>query len=139
MAVILTTNYGDIKIELNAEKAPKTVENFLSYVRDGHYDNTIFHRVIDGFMIQGGGFESGMSQKSTKAPVQNEAGNGLDMGKGKNVALGRLREATDLNVPGQPFAMAMFPGRLAKIKVTQRPGNEPDQVYNDVRGVTKAG
>ena len=77
MAVILTTNYGDIKIELNAEKAPKTVENFLSYVRDGHYDNTIFHRVIDGFMIQGGGFESGMSQKSTKAPVQNEAGNGL--------------------------------------------------------------
>lgn len=69
----------------------------------------------------------------------NEAGNGLDMGKGKNVALGRLREATDLNVPGQPFAMAMFPGRLAKIKVTQRPGNEPDQVFNDVRGVTKAG
>ena len=69
----------------------------------------------------------------------NEAGNGLDMGKGKNVALGRLREATDLNVPGQPFAMAMFPGRLAKIKVTQRPGTEPDQVYNDVRGVTKAG
>ena len=63
----------------------------------------------------------------------------LDMGKGKNVALGRLREATDLNVPGQPFAMAMFPGRLAKIKVTQRPGNEPDQVFNDVRGVTKAG
>ncbi len=77
MAVILTTNYGDFKIELNAEKAPKTVENFLSYVRDGHYDNTIFHRVIDGFMIQGGGFESGMTQKSTKAPVQNEAGNGL--------------------------------------------------------------
>lgn len=69
----------------------------------------------------------------------NEAGNGLDMGKGKNVALGRLREACDLNQPGQPFAMAMLPGRLVKIKVTQRPGNEPDQVFNDVRGVTKAG
>lgn len=67
----------------------------------------------------------------------NEAGNGLDMGKGKNVALGRLREACDLNQPGQPFAMAMLPGRLVKIKVTQRPGNEPDQVFNDVRGVTK--
>ena len=64
---------------------------------------------------------------------------GLDMGKGRNIGLGRLREATDLNVPGQPFAMAMLPGRLAKIKVTQRPGTEPDQVYNDVRGVTKAG
>ena len=77
MAVILHTNHGDIKLELDAEKAPKTVENFLSYVRDGHYDGTIFHRVIDGFMIQGGGFEPGMKQKPTHEPIENEAKNGL--------------------------------------------------------------
>ncbi|SNS59710.1 peptidyl-prolyl cis-trans isomerase B (cyclophilin B) [Noviherbaspirillum humi] len=77
MAVILHTNHGDIKIELDADKAPKTVENFLSYVREGHYDGTIFHRVIDGFMIQGGGFEPGMKQKPTKDPIENEAKNGL--------------------------------------------------------------
>ena len=77
MAVLLTTNHGTIKLELDAEKAPKTVENFLSYVRDGHYNGTIFHRVIDGFMIQGGGFEPGMKQKPTKDPIDNEAKNGL--------------------------------------------------------------
>ena len=77
MAVILTTNHGKIKLELNAEKAPKTVENFLDYVRAGHYDGTIFHRVIDGFMIQGGGFEPGMKQKPTRDPIENEANNGL--------------------------------------------------------------
>ncbi len=77
MAVILHTNHGDIKIELNPEKAPKTVENFLNYVRSGHYNGTIFHRVINNFMIQGGGFEPGMKQKPTNAPVENEADNGL--------------------------------------------------------------
>jgi len=77
MAVILTTNYGTIKLELDAEKAPKTVENFLAYVNAGHYNGTIFHRVIDGFMIQGGGFEPGMKQKPTNEPVENEAKNGL--------------------------------------------------------------
>ena len=77
MAVLLTTNHGAIKLELNAEKAPKTVENFLNYVRAGHYDGTIFHRVIDGFMVQGGGFEPGMKQKPTAATVENEAKNGL--------------------------------------------------------------
>ena len=75
--VLLTTNHGDITIELDAAKAPKTVENFLQYVKDGHYDNTVFHRVIDGFMIQGGGFEPGMKQKPTRDPVENEADNGL--------------------------------------------------------------
>jgi len=75
--VKLKTNHGDISLELDAEKAPLTVENFLQYVRDGFFNNTIFHRVIDGFMIQGGGFEPGMSQKPTRAPVKNEAGNGL--------------------------------------------------------------
>jgi peptidyl-prolyl cis-trans isomerase B (cyclophilin B) len=77
MAVLLTTNHGNIKLELDAEKAPKTVENFLNYVRSGHYDGTIFHRVIDGFMVQGGGFEPGMKQKPTNDPVENEAKNGL--------------------------------------------------------------
>ncbi|MBC3933508.1 MULTISPECIES: peptidylprolyl isomerase [Undibacterium] len=77
MAVLLTTNHGNITIELDAEKAPKTVANFLSYVESGHYAGTIFHRVIDGFMIQGGGFEPGMKQKDTQAPIENEANNGL--------------------------------------------------------------
>jgi peptidyl-prolyl cis-trans isomerase B (cyclophilin B) len=77
MAVVLSTNHGDIIIELDAEKAPKTVENFLSYVKAGHYDGTIFHRVIDGFMIQGGGFEPGMKQKECGEPIDNEASNGL--------------------------------------------------------------
>ena len=69
--------YGTITLELDADKAPKTVANFLSYVQKGHYDNTIFHRVIPGFMIQGGGFEPGMQQKATDAPIENEANNGL--------------------------------------------------------------
>ena len=68
---------GVITIELDAEKAPKSAENFLAYVNKGHYDRTIFHRVIDGFMIQGGGFEPGMKQKPTDEPIENEANNGL--------------------------------------------------------------
>ena len=75
--VILHTNHGDITLELDAARAPKTVANFLQYVRDGHYDNTVFHRVIDGFMIQGGGMTPGMKQKPTRAGVPNEAANGL--------------------------------------------------------------
>ena len=73
----LQTTHGDITIELNNEKAPVTAANFEQYVKDGHYDNTIFHRVIDGFMIQGGGFGPGMKEKSTRDPIQNEAKNGL--------------------------------------------------------------
>jgi peptidyl-prolyl cis-trans isomerase B (cyclophilin B) len=73
----LHTSFGPITIALDAEKAPKTVANFIDYVKKGHYDGTIFHRVIDGFMIQGGGFAPGMKQKPTGAPVQNEADNGL--------------------------------------------------------------
>jgi peptidyl-prolyl cis-trans isomerase B (cyclophilin B) len=75
--VILHTNQGDITLDLDAENSPATVANFLRYVRDGHYDNTLFHRVIPGFMIQGGGFAPGMQQKATRAPVANEAGNGV--------------------------------------------------------------
>lgn len=75
--VKLATSAGDIVIELDAVKAPKTVENFLSYVRKGHYTGTVFHRVIPGFMVQGGGFDAAMLQKPTEKPIENEAGNGL--------------------------------------------------------------
>lgn len=73
----LHTNHGVIALELDAAKAPDTAANFTQYVKDGHYNNTVFHRVIDGFMIQGGGFEPGMKQKPTRDPIQNEADNGL--------------------------------------------------------------
>lgn len=75
--VALKTSMGDIVIELYPDKAPKSVENFLRYVKDGQYNGTIFHRVINGFMIQGGGFDAGMQQKSTREPIPNEAKNGL--------------------------------------------------------------
>ena len=77
MKVALNTNQGRIVLELDAAKAPKTVANFVEYVNSGHYNGTIFHRVIDGFMIQGGGFDEKMKQKSTGTPIQNEADNGL--------------------------------------------------------------
>ena len=75
--VRIKTNLGDIVVELDPQRAPKTVENFLSYVRSGHYNGTIFHRVIDGFMIQGGGFDADFNQRPTNDPVGNEADNGL--------------------------------------------------------------
>jgi peptidyl-prolyl cis-trans isomerase B (cyclophilin B) len=75
--VELATSKGTIRLELDDQKAPATVANFLEYVRKGHYDGTVFHRVIKGFMIQGGGFEPGMKQKPTGSPIDNEAGNGL--------------------------------------------------------------
>ena len=77
MAVLITTNMGNFTVELDAEKAPKTVANFLDYVNQGHYNNTIFHRVIPDFMIQGGGFEPGMKQKPAEQTVENEGKNGL--------------------------------------------------------------
>ncbi|ATQ77748.1 peptidylprolyl isomerase [Massilia violaceinigra] len=77
MAVLITTNMGNITVELDAEKAPKSVANFLDYVAKGHYDNTIFHRVIGDFMVQGGGFEPGMKQKPAEQTVENEGKNGL--------------------------------------------------------------
>ena len=89
--VELHTNHGVIKLELDAEKAPKSVENFLNYVKAGHYDNTVFHRVIDGFMIQGGGFEPGMKQKPTEAPITNEANNGLKNVNG-SIAMARTND-----------------------------------------------
>ncbi len=90
--VKLTTNFGDIVLELNAEKAPKTVANFEEYVKAGHYENTVFHRVISNFMIQGGGFEPGMKEKKDKRPsIQNEADNGLSNDK-YTVAMARTME-----------------------------------------------
>lgn len=76
--IVFHTNFGDITIELNYEKAPKTAKNFEEYVTSGFYDGVIFHRVINGFMVQGGGFEPGMKQKETRAPIENEADNGLE-------------------------------------------------------------
>lgn len=89
--IVLHTNHGDIKIELDYAKAPETAKNFEEYVTGGHYDGTIFHRVINGFMVQGGGFEPGMNQKETRAPIQNEADNGLSNVTG-TLAMARTME-----------------------------------------------
>ena len=100
--VKLTTNHGVIVLQLDAEKAPLTTENFVQYVKDGHYDGTVFHRVIKGFMIQGGGFEPGMNEKRDKrASIQNEADNGLK-NKKYSIAMARTMEPvsyTHLTLP----------------------------------------
>ena len=98
--VVLKTNHGNIKIELDRENAPATVDNFLQYVRDGHYDNTVFHRVIDGFMIQGGGMEPGMKQKPTREPIANEATNGV---KNKKYTLAMARTSEPHSATAQFF------------------------------------
>ncbi len=95
--VKIVTSLGDIVLELNPEKAPKTVENFLKYVKDKHYDGTIFHRVMDGFMIQGGGFTPDMSQKSVRSPIPLESSNGLKNDRG-TIAMART------NVPNSATA-----------------------------------
>ncbi|WP_432694938.1 peptidylprolyl isomerase [Marinobacterium sp. YM272] len=89
--ITLHTNFGDITLELNHEKAPKTAANFEQYVRDGFYDGVIFHRVIDGFMIQGGGFEPGMTSKKTREAIDNEADNGLSNQAG-SIAMARTMD-----------------------------------------------
>jgi len=89
--VLMTTTVGPLTLELDTDNAPKTVDNFLSYVADGFYDGTIFHRVIDNFMIQGGGFTADMEQKDTKAPVENEANNGLRNNRG-TIAMARTQD-----------------------------------------------
>jgi peptidyl-prolyl cis-trans isomerase B (cyclophilin B) len=93
-------NYGVITLELDAGKAPKSVENFLSYVNKGHYNNTIFHRVIPGFMVQGRGFEAGMKQKNSDAPIQNEANNGL---KNANYTVAMARTSDPHSATAQFF------------------------------------
>ena len=93
-------NYGVITLELDAEKAPKSAENFVSYVKKGHYDNTVFHRVIPGFMVQGGGFEPGMQQKPTGAEIENEANNGL---KNDNYTVAMARTSAPHSATAQFF------------------------------------
>jgi peptidyl-prolyl cis-trans isomerase B (cyclophilin B) len=100
MTVVLHTNHGDITLELDAENAPASTANFLQYVRDGHYHNTLFHRVIPGFMIQGGGMEPGMKQKPTRAPVANEATNGV---KNKNYTVAMARTSEPHSATAQFF------------------------------------
>jgi peptidyl-prolyl cis-trans isomerase B (cyclophilin B) len=97
--IIMKTSYGVITLELNPEKAPKTVANFLAYTKDGFYDGTLFHRVIDKFMIQGGGFGPGMTQKMTRAQIENEASNGLRNARG-TIAMAR---ATDPHSASSQF------------------------------------
>ena len=80
--VELKTSQGDIVVEVFADKAPKSAENFVQYVKDGFYDGTVYHRVIDGFMVQGGGFDANMNQKATRAPIEDEAKNGLKNERG---------------------------------------------------------
>lgn len=94
------TNHGTIKIELDATKAPETVANFLNYVKKGHYDGTVFHRIIKGFMVQGGGFEPGMSQKPTDAPIKNEANNGL---KNEHYSIAMARTSAPHSASAQFF------------------------------------
>ena len=89
--ILMTTTVGRMTRELDTDSARKTVENFLSYVASGHYDGTIFHRVIDNFMIQGGGFSTDMEQKSTQAPIENEANNGLKNARG-TIAMARTQD-----------------------------------------------
>ncbi|HEX4952623.1 MAG TPA: peptidylprolyl isomerase [Thermoanaerobaculia bacterium] len=98
--VVFETTKGNITIELWPEKAPKTVENFLAYVKSGHFDGTIFHRVIPGFMIQGGGFTAEMEQKATRPPIENEARNGLSNSRG---TLAMARTSDPHSASGQFF------------------------------------
>lgn len=119
--VVLETSLGSIEIELDAEKAPLSTANFLAYVDAGHYDGTVFHRVIPDFMIQGGGFDESLAQKSTKAPIKNEADNGLKNLRG-TIAMARtqvvdsatsqffinLKDNEFLNHGGRDFGYAVF-------------------------------
>ncbi len=113
--ITMKTNHGDIVIELDEEKAPKTSENFLQYVNDGFFDGTIFHRVMDNFMIQGGGFEPGMQQKPTRDPIENEANNGLSNLNG-TIAMARTQAPHS--------ATAQFFVNVADNKFLDHPGQD---------------
>jgi len=113
--ITLQTNHGDIVIELDQENAPNTCENFIQYVKDGHFDGTIFHRVIDNFMIQGGGFGPGMVEKPTRAPIENEAGNGLSNVNG-SIAMARTMDPHS--------ATAQFFINVADNKFLDHPGQD---------------
>ncbi len=110
--VVLHTNVGKITLELYPENSPKTVENFLQYVRDGHYNGTIFHRVIDGFMIQGGGFTPELKEKPTRAPIRNEAGNGL----GNSTGMVAMARTADPHSATAQFFINHVPNRFLDFK-----------------------
>ena len=129
VAATIETSLGTIELELDAAKAPVTVSNFVAYAKSGHYEGTVFHRVIDGFMIQGGGFTAGMEQKKTEAPIRNEAANGLRNARG-TIAMARTmvvdsatsqffinlrdNDFLDFRAPNlQEFGYAVF-GRVTK-------------------------
>jgi peptidyl-prolyl cis-trans isomerase B (cyclophilin B) len=117
--VVMETSLGTMKIELDGDKAPVTVANFLAYVDDGFYDGTIFHRVIPDFMIQGGGFEPGMSQKKTKAAITNESGNGLQNKRG---TLAMARTSNPNSATSQFFINVNDNGFLDKAQAQDRVG-----------------
>jgi peptidyl-prolyl cis-trans isomerase A (cyclophilin A) len=157
--VVLETTQGNIEIELDAEKAPVSVENFLAYVDAGHYDGTIFHRVISGFMVQGGGFDESFAQKPTRAPIKNEADNGLTNQRG-TLAMARTSDVnsatsqffinlTDnafLNHGGRDFGYAVFGkvtagmdvvDKIAAVKTGRKGPFSQDAPQEDVK-ITKA-
>jgi peptidyl-prolyl cis-trans isomerase B (cyclophilin B) len=145
--VLISTSVGDMKVELYKDKAPKTVDNFLGYANDKHYDGTIFHRVIPRFMIQGGGFTPDMKEKPTKAPVKNEAGNGLQNKVG-TIAMARTPDVDSataqffINVKDnafldhrddtlQGFGYCVFGKVIEGLKVAQ----QIEQVDTDTKGM----
>jgi cyclophilin family peptidyl-prolyl cis-trans isomerase len=124
--VVIETSMGNIKVELFKDKAPITVENFLKYVEDKHYDNTVFHRVIKGFMIQGGGYSKEMEEKKTRASIKNEAGNGLSNVRG-TIAMARTKNPD--SATAQFFINVVNNNRLDR---TPGPGNEGYAVFGQV-------
>ena len=104
--LLMKTNIGEIKLELYPDKAPVTVENFVSYVKENFFNGLIFHRVINGFMIQGGGFDENLHQKETKAPIKIESDNGLKNDRG-TIAMARTSDPNYLSLPLNPFSTAI--------------------------------
>ena len=129
-SVEFQTNQGNFTVELYPDKAPKTVANFLQYVKDGFYENTIFHRVISHFMIQGGGFERDLSEKNTRAPISNEAGNGL-LNQTGTIAMARTADPDS--------ATAQFFVNLFDNQFLDYVGPEPDQIGYCVFGKVTSG
>ena len=129
-SVEFQTNQGNFTVELYPEKAPKTVANFLQYVKDGFYENTIFHRVINHFMIQGGGFERDLSEKNTRAPIANEAGNGL-LNETGTLAMARTADPDS--------ATAQFFVNLTDNQFLNYAGPDPDQIGYCVFGKVTSG
>jgi cyclophilin family peptidyl-prolyl cis-trans isomerase len=147
--VLMQTNQGDIKLVLDKEKAPITVENFVNYANDGFYDGTIFHRVIKGFMIQGGGYTPEMQKKKTREPIQNEAKNGLKNTRG-SIAMARtppphtataqffinLKDNAFLDYPGQDgWGYTVFGEVTEGIEVVDKIAEQPTGVKNRMRDV----